>query len=129
VEHNRLVASTKDTTPDDGLPTVNLKGDQPTLDEARARLDAEISRAKSAGLVVIKVVHGYGSSGRGGTLRAGLRGSLDRRVREGRIRGWIAGEDWEIFNPRAIDVLAMAPGADRDPDLGRHNAGVSILIL
>lgn len=114
---------------EEGLPTVNLKSDQPTLVEARARLDAEISIAKSLGIVALKIVHGYGSSGRGGTLRRGLRESLERRAREGRIRGWIAGEDWEIFHPRSRDVLAEAPGADRDVDLGRGNAGVTIVLL
>jgi hypothetical protein len=114
---------------DEGLPTVNLKADQPTLVEARARLDAEISIAKCSGLVALKVVHGYGSSGKGGTLKRGLRESLERRAREGRIRGWIAGEDWEIFHARTRDVLAEAPGADRDVDLGRGNPGVTIVLL
>lgn len=114
---------------DEGLPTVNLKIDQPTLMEARARLDAEISLAKHCGLAAIKLVHGYGSSGQGGAIRKGIRESLDRRAREGRIRGWIAGEDWELFHPRTRDVLAEAPGADRDLDLGRGNPGVTIVIL
>ncbi len=124
-----MAAPPRSAWSEEGLPTVNLKADQPTLDEARARLDAEISLAKAAGLAVLKVVHGYGSSGRGGALRTGLRESLARRAREGRIRGWIAGEDWDIFDARAIEVLACAPGADRDADLGRHNAGISVVIL
>lgn len=109
--------------------TVSLKGDLPTVEEARARLLAEISQAKGAGVLVLKVIHGYGSSGVGGALKQGIHASLRRRKKEGRIREWVAGEHWEIFDERARAILACAPGADRDPDLGRSNLGVSVILL
>ena len=113
----------------EGVPTIDLERGRPPVHEALARLDAGISRARAAGREVVKVIHGYGSSGVGGTLRDEIRASLDRREDDGRIQLWVAGEDWDLFDPRSRTILAGAPGADRDRDLGRGNAGVSIVLL
>ncbi len=115
--------------PDEVLETVNLKEGLPTVDEARSELNAAISRAKDSGAAVLKVIHGYGSSGVGGALKRGVHTSLGRRQKEGRIRGWVPGESWELFDERARAILAAAPGADRDADLGRCNLGISVILL
>ena len=45
----------------------------PTLEDARRLVIEEIRKAKREGAKVLKVIHGYGSSGTGGKLCVGLR--------------------------------------------------------
>lgn len=74
------------------MHTVNLEAGLPSLDEARRRLLAELKAARQQGVRVLKVIHGYGSSGGGGTLCAGIRKSLRLRVKEGIALAVIPGE-------------------------------------
>jgi DNA-nicking Smr family endonuclease len=48
------------------LRTYNVEAGLPTLDEARRLVIEEIKRAKRERVKVLKVIHGYGSSGKGG---------------------------------------------------------------
>ncbi|KUK88837.1 MAG: hypothetical protein XE04_1932 [Marinimicrobia bacterium 46_43] len=41
----------------------------PTVEEAMIRLERELNFAKSAGVLLIRIIHGYGSSGVGGDIR------------------------------------------------------------
>ncbi len=74
------------------LRTINLEAGSPTLDEARLRLLAEIEAARKQRVRVLKIIHGYGSSGAGGVLCVGLRKSLRLRIKEGKALIVIFGE-------------------------------------
>ena len=78
---------------------------------------------------MLKVVHGYGSSGKGGTLCVGLRKSFGLRKKEGVIRDFIAGEDFSIFRPVVLALLEVVPELRGEPDLNATNEGVTILWL
>jgi len=111
------------------IGTFNVEAGLPTLDEARRLVAAEIKQAKRGGTRVLKVIHGYGSSGKGGALCVGLRRSFGLRKKEGVIKGFIAGEDFSIFNEAVLDLLEAVPELRGDPDLGATNEGVTILWL
>lgn len=89
----------------------------------------EIAQAKRAGERVLKVIHGYGSSGHGGKLAVGLRRSFRLRRKEGVIRHFIPGEDFTIFNPAVLSLLEAVPEVRGDPDLNFTNEGVTLLWL
>jgi len=59
---------------------------------------------------VLKVIHGYGSSGKGGALCVGLRKSFGLRKKEGVIKDSIAGEDFSIFNDAVLALLLRVIG-------------------
>ena len=101
----------------------------PTLDEARRLVIEEIKQAKRAGARVLKVIHGYGSSGKGGALYVGLRKSFGLRRKEGVIKDFVAGEDYSIFNETVLDLLAAVPELRGDPDLNATNEGITVLWL
>src|SRR3974390_1623456 len=86
------------------IRTFNVEAGLPTLDEARRLVAAEIKQAKAEGIKALKVIHGYGSSGKGGALCHGLRKSFGLRKKEGVIRDFIAGEDFTIFETRVVAV-------------------------
>ncbi len=112
-----------------GIRVFNVETGWPTLDEARRLVLAEIKQARREGARVLKVIHGYGSSGKGGTLCFGLRKSFGLRKKESMIRDFIAGEDFSIFNERTQALLEAVPGLRGDPDLDATNEGVTVLWL
>lgn len=109
--------------------TLNIEAGYPTLEQARKTMLLEIARAKQAGERVLKVIHGYGSSGRGGKLAVGLRRSFGLRRKEGVIKNFITGEDFTIFNPAVLSLLEAVPEVRGDPDLNITNEGVTVLWL
>jgi hypothetical protein len=111
------------------IRTFNVEAGMPTLDEARRLVMAEIKRAKREGVKALKVIHGYGSSGKGGTLCVGLRKSFGLRKKEGVIKGFVIGEDFTIFNQTTLDLLEAVPELRGDSDLGATNEGVTVLWL
>ena len=111
------------------IHTFKVEACRPTLDEGRRRVKEEIRQAKRAGTRVLKVIHGYGSSGKGGALCVGLRKSFGLRKKEGVIKDFIAGEDFSIFNDTVLTMLEAVPEVRGDPDLGATNEGVTILWL
>jgi hypothetical protein len=111
------------------IKTFNVEAGLPTLDEARRRVIDEIKQAKREGVRVLKIIHGYGSSGKGGALCIGLRKSFGLRKKEGVIKNSIPGEDFSIFNETALALLEAVPALRGDPDLNATNEGVTILWL
>ena len=109
--------------------TFNVEAGLPNLDDARRLVIDEIKRAKREGAKVLKVIHGYGSSGTGGKLCLGLRKSFGLRKKEGIIKDFIAGEDFSIFDERVLNLLEAVPELRGDPDLGTINEGITILWL
>jgi hypothetical protein len=111
------------------LKVVNLEEGKPTVERARLRLEHELSQARRSGCAALKLIHGYGSSGAGGALRAELQKDLRQAVDQGRLRACIAGEDWRISDETAWALLQRYPEWKHDSDLGRGNRGISIVVL
>lgn len=109
--------------------TYNIEAGFPTLDEARRLVIEEIKRARRQGVRVLKVIHGYGSSGQGGALCAGLRKSFRLRKKEGVVRDFITGEDFSIFNDQVLGLLESVPELRGDPDLNATNEGITVIWL
>ena len=111
------------------LRTFNVEAGLPSLEQARKLVIEEIRRAKGSGIMVLKVIHGYGSSGKGGALCRGLRKSFGLRKKEGAIRDFIPGEDFSIFDDRVLALLERVPELRGDPDLNETNEGVTVVWL
>ncbi len=109
--------------------TYNVEADFPSLDDARRLVLEEIRRSKRQGVRVLKVIHGYGSSGQGGKLGHGLKRSFALRKKEKLIRDFIPGERFTIFDPTTLDLIDAVPEVRSDPDLGSVNEGITILWL
>jgi len=108
---------------------VNIKSNMPTLDEARRLVIREIRRAQRDKVRVLKIIHGWGSTGKGGTLCVGLRKSFRLRKKEGMLREFFPGEEFSIFNQSVRELLEAVPGMRGDRDLNATNEGVTILWL
>src|SRR5208283_5076293 len=93
------------------LKTYNVEASFPSLDEARQMILEEIRKSRRKGVRVLKIIHGYGPSGKGGTLKHGLRTSFALRKKKGVIKGFIPGEGLQPcfgcefqFKPMAVRV-------------------------
>jgi hypothetical protein len=95
-------------------------------DEAERVLDEALRSTQLSGSTrVIRVIHGYGSGGKGGTLRTTVRNWAFRR-RE-RIRMVIPGEEYSPLDPTVGRVLQE--GGISLPEMGPSDPGVTFLIL
>jgi len=111
------------------LREVDIKSDMPTVDDAIRRITYNIKNAQALGANVIKFVHGYGASGKGGAIRIEARKYLDRQVSNRQIKFYVKGEDFSIFDDGTRKAFAICDELRRDSDLERHNNGITIVIL
>ena len=111
------------------MRTVNIKSDRPFVPEALQRLDRELNLARVKKEILLKVVHGYGSTGAGGDIRVAVQKRLREMEQDGQIRGCIFGEDWSKSDEAAWKLLQSHPELKRDSDLGRTNRGITIVVI
>lgn len=111
------------------LREVNLELGMPSVDAALHRLLFEIKHSRVTGISVLKIIHGYGSSGAGGRIRVESRSCLDRLKKRREIKTYIPGEQFSIFNPETLAAFSRCEALRRDQDLERHNNGVTFIIL
>ncbi|MGB0106228.1 MAG: hypothetical protein WBP51_18665, partial [Candidatus Sulfotelmatobacter sp.] len=114
---------------DHAIKTVNLKSDMPLVREALQRLDRELALAYQEKAKLLKLVHGYGSSGAGGEIRIAVQKRLLELAQNGHIRGCIFGENWSKTDDAAWKLLQSYPELKSDSDLGRNNRGITIVLL
>jgi hypothetical protein len=111
------------------MRTINLESGHPLVDEARRRLLVELQTAAQAGVTVLKVIHGWGSSGEGGKLGPAIRKSLRLRVKEGRARLVVTGERFSSDTLEGRELAQRHPSVRADRDFNRANPGISIVEL
>lgn len=86
--------------------------------------DAVHKVRRSDALRVLKIIHGYGSSGRGGSTRTVVRNWA--YVHRSRWRARIDGERYTFLDPETR-VMRESVGAYPDSDLRSGNPGILVL--
>lgn len=108
---------------------LNLEEGMPKADAAVSRLKLQLATLRRTGIKSVKVIHGYGSSGTGGSIRTAVRHYLRIAQNEGRIKNFCPGEYFSPFEKTGRTMIEMVPALRADPDWGRQNDGVTIVIL
>jgi hypothetical protein len=108
---------------------VNLERGLPTVAEALARLDVELETARRQKYRVLTLIHGYGSSGKGGAIKAAVHRQLEYFKHQGRINDLVAGEDFNSRSGIGRHLLRRFPFLATHSDLNRSNRGVTLVIL
>jgi hypothetical protein len=101
----------------------------PLVREALQRLDRELALAHQEKAKLLKLVHGYGSSGAGGEIRIAVQKRLLELAQNGQIRGCIFGENWSRSDDMTWKLLQSRPELKSDSDLDRRNRGITIVLL
>ena len=90
----------------------------------RALLDAWETVRNSPELRILKVIHGYGSGGKGGTTRELVRNwAFRHRVR---FRGRVDGDDYSPQDSTTAEIRKEV-GQYNDADLTMANPGITII--
>ena len=83
------------------MKTFNLEEGMPTVSDAGKHL-AKIIRESKSNQKVIKIIHGYGSSGVGGAIKISIHKSLRKRMKSNEIAAFIPGEAissmWDLMS-------------------------------
>ena len=108
---------------------LDIKEYLPPTDVAIFYLEKEILLAKLEGVKVIKVVHGYGSSGKGGSIKIAAREFLKKQKRLGKIKDYVPGEAWGSHKVKPMGLLEDAPELLLNLDGESFNQGITIVIL
>lgn len=108
---------------------VNLEDEMPTVPQAMARLAAALQSAQRNKMKILKFIHGYGSSGVGGDLRFSIQSRLRQMAESGEICACIFGENWRKSDDAAWELVKRFPYLKDDPDFGRNNKGITVVVL
>ena len=111
------------------LKFTNLKEGSPSVDYALAIVEMEIESGQKEDVTAIKVLHGYGSHGRGGAICFEMRKLLAKLKKQGKIKDFFGGDDWNLFNEKTLSLLNRDKSISGDEDLNRSNAGITIIVI
>jgi len=111
------------------LKTVNLEQGLPTVEQALNRLKNEISTARLEQITVLTLIHGYGSSGKGGIIRLECRKTLQYLLSGGEIEAVVFGEEFSHRQPSVKQLLRRFPELLRHPHLNNRNKGITLVVL
>jgi hypothetical protein len=111
------------------MKTVNLKSDMPQVREGLQRMERELALARQEKATLLKLVHGYGSTGVGGDICIAVQKRLLQMTQDGQIRGCIFGENWSKSDDATWKLMQSHPELKSDSDLGRRNRGITIVLL
>ena len=110
------------------MRTFNLKEAGASKEDSVILLEMFIDESKFVGESVIKVLHGYGSHGKGGVLFSAVRERLSFLKRQGKIKDFFGGGKWNLLDKETIDAL-LKDKSVVDEDLNKSNPGITIVIL
>lgn len=109
------------------LKVINLKENNATVDYALAVMEIEIEGAKKEGIIALKVLHGYGSHGRGGAIKIELTKNLRQWKKNGFIIDYFGGDEWSIFNQKTMKIFEKDKSIYNDEDMEKANPGITII--
>ena len=106
---------------------INIKSLNQTVSLALSEFLVEIDKAKFSGVKLIKVVHGYGSHGKGGEIKKELHKLLYFLKRENTIKNYIKGES--ITKEVLAGFLEDFPSLVLDTDIKNYNSGITLVFI
>ena len=106
-----------------------LEKGSPTVQEAVALMKQALRNFRKSQIQVIRIIHGYGSTGPGGAIKKAIVGPLKELVKSGAITTFIVGEEFICSNHYAHSLVNKYPFLKRDNDYLHQNLGITIVEL
>ncbi len=116
-------------TGEEKIKTINLKKEMLFVDEALSTLSLELDLARSQGVRVLRVIHGYGSSGTGGKIKQAVIQELASLSRAGRVQAYVVGDRYSEDTNQGQELLSQFPGLEFTLMSDRHNPGITFVQL
>lgn len=105
---------------------LNIEYDRPVVSYAMKKLKDSLATYKRTGTKAVIVIHGYGSTGTGGSIKTAVRKELSETSLKGIVRCFVGGENW-IENKRSF--LSLCGSLDKYESRISNNSGVTVVIL
>ena len=111
------------------IPSINLEDGMPLVEEAVSRMNIALQEMRCSGIRVVKLIHGYGSSGTGGRIRVGVRRELASMKKRKMIRDYFPGENFGPFDEGSRRLAEQNRALTSDPDYGSANHGITMVVI
>jgi hypothetical protein len=108
---------------------VNIELGKPFVESALRKLEMELEGGRQHNLRVLTVIHGYGSSGKGGAIGAECRKMLAYLKGNGEINTFIPGEEFRSKSGPTRDLLRRFPQLAANVNLNKGNRGITLVVL
>lgn len=105
----------------------NLEAGLPSAEQALERLERTLREARSCGAKVVRLIHGYGSTGRGGKIRDAVRRELGRMLARGEVSSVAHGENYSSTTNAGRDLLARFKELKNTERSDSSNPGLTII--
>lgn len=107
---------------------INIKEDNPPTDVAIYEMCNAIDLCVLENIKILKVIHGYGSHGKGGDIKKECIHTLKHLVRANKIYDYIPGEKFSPLNKYYKQIVEQYPPFLLDGEVS-NNFGVTIVII
>ena len=109
---------------------LNVENSKLTVSEALARIETEIDAIKLIKIpCVLKVIHGYGSSGNGGEIKKNLPYFLHNLKAKTKISDWAANSKFSPLSAKYKKYTKIFPALVLDSDLKNLNPGITLIFI
>lgn len=105
---------------------INLERGMPLVEDAMRKLVNDLTTGKMAGCKSAVIIHGYGSSGTGGAIKAATGKKLKEPALRGIVRDVVKGEEWSSKKKAFLDVCPQLKDFNRDID---GNSGITVVLI
>jgi hypothetical protein len=110
------------------MKTFNIEHGFPSQKEARLQLDNYINNLDKSNKI-IKVIHGYGSSGVGGSIKKMVHSYLKRIKSEGIIKDYLPGEAIKELMGFDQTIVKYKTYIKDDKDFKTGNPGITYIFV
>ena len=95
--------------------------------DALEGLERDLREARACGAKLIRIIHGYGSSGRGGKIRDAVRRELGRKLARGEVTDVTPGENYSSTTNAGRDLLSRFKELNPTERSDSANPGLTIV--
>ncbi len=105
---------------------LNLEYGRPSADTAVRNMKNALTTYKGQGIKAVIIIHGYGSSGVGGSIKLAVLKALGESGMRGIVRVYCGGEQW--LNRKKEILSACGSLAEYDRRIS-GNEGITVVVL
>ena len=105
----------------------NLEAGLPSTEQALDRLESALREARFCGSKVVRLIHGYGSTGRGGKIRDAVRRELGRKLARAEVRAVVPGESYSSTTNSGRDLLSRFKELKTTERSDSSNPGLTLI--
>lgn len=109
--------------------TVNLEEGRPLVEQALNRMSEVLEDGARNGVTVVTLIHGYGSSGKGGAIRSESRKWLAFMKSKRQIADFIPGEEFTKRSGKVKSLLRRYPQLSSNHNLNKSNRGITLVFI